>query len=109
MKFLIKITVNQLIVLVLFCLFSCSTAKVYKQESYKNRSFVIQPCDQCDQDGGIYLYQVMSKKRLPKPPSVKTVPGAISISRNSDYSYLIAVSPLYDQKKLLKSISKIIY
>lgn len=87
----------------------CSTAKVYKQEIHKTKTLVIQPCTQCDQDGGIYLYEIMSKKPLPKPPSIKTIPGAISISRNSTYSYLVAVSPLYDQKNILRKISKIVY
>lgn len=95
------------IVIFLFC--SCSTAKVYKQESIKTRTLVIQPCIECDQDGGIYIYSIMSTRQLPQPPSIQSIPGAIKITKNGKYSYLLAVNPLHEQTKVLKSVSKLIY
>ena len=113
-KLLFKIFANPffgaILILLLLHLFSgCATAKVYKQESVKTRTLVIQPCNQCDQDGGIYLYEIMSKKPLPQPPSIQSIPGAISISKNGKYSYLLAVSPLHPQSKVLTGVSRLIY
>ena len=89
---------------------SChGTAKIHAPESFSGKNTVISPCNECDQDGGIYIYAVMSKKDLPAPPSVSHIKGVISLKKKNKNTYYLCVSPLYNQKDVLKKVYASIY
>lgn len=94
-----------LTVLLIFTLSSCASVKIHKQESFSNKKVSIQPCDECDNETS-YVYAVRSQSFLPSPPPVEDIEGVVKMTKRDRHTYLLLTSPIFDQKKILKKVSK---
>lgn len=99
--------VSILLLLLLVNMCSCGTAKIYKQEIHSTRNYVIRPCADCNSPTG-YEYEINSKKLLPAPPAITQIKGAVIMTKRDRYTYLLITSPVFDQKKVLRDVAKIL-
>jgi hypothetical protein len=102
-----KLTFFLLIASIAGCLFQSCSSKIHPQVSkYETRGVVVKACASCSnplEDG--YTYNVFTASEA-NDLSFLNLPGVISSQRTNKYNFQIKVSPLADQKDVLKKVAK---